>query len=97
MTPSSRTPEGFPNHCPICGSRVYVAPSQPAGDAPCPTCGHLLWFDADRLGSLSPLDRQIVELLLNGQCDREIASELNISLRSVRAGRRRIFEALQST
>src|SRR5262249_52487779 len=40
----SRTPEGIPNRCPVCGSAVRIEPSSPSGDAPCPTCGHLLWF-----------------------------------------------------
>jgi eukaryotic-like serine/threonine-protein kinase len=44
MEPSSRTPEGEPNHCPICGKALKVEPSRPPGDAPCPYCGHLLWF-----------------------------------------------------
>jgi acyl carrier protein len=41
---SSRTPEGAFNRCPLCASEVCIEPSQPAGDAPCPNCGHLLWF-----------------------------------------------------
>ena len=44
MTPSSRTPEGEPNLCPICESKVRIEPSRPPGDVPCPNCGHLLWF-----------------------------------------------------
>ena len=44
MTISSRTPEGEPNRCPVCGAVVAVEPSDPAGDAPCPRCGVLLWF-----------------------------------------------------
>lgn len=44
MTVSSRTPEGIPNRCPVCGSAVAVQPSLPFGDAPCPVCGTLLWF-----------------------------------------------------
>jgi len=44
MEPSSRTPEGLPNRCPICGNEITIDPSLPAGDAPCPYCGHLLWF-----------------------------------------------------
>jgi hypothetical protein len=44
MEPSSRTPEGMPNLCPVCGHKVLIEPSSPAGDAPCPFCGHLLWF-----------------------------------------------------
>ena len=46
MEPSSRTPEGTPNRCPICGHSVRLEPSDPPGDAPCPYCGHLLWFGA---------------------------------------------------
>jgi anti-sigma B factor antagonist len=44
MVISSRTPEGQPNRCPVCGSASKIEPSDPAGDAPCPACGHLLWF-----------------------------------------------------
>jgi len=44
MKPSSRTPEGEPNRCPVCGHEVRIEPSYPPGDAPCPCCGHLLWF-----------------------------------------------------
>jgi acyl carrier protein len=40
---SSRTPEGSPNRCPICGNLVRIEPSL-FGEAPCPCCGHLLWF-----------------------------------------------------
>lgn len=45
MKPSSRTPEGEPNHCPVCGKDLRIEPSRPADDAPCPHCGHLLWFE----------------------------------------------------
>jgi len=44
MLPSSRTPEGNPNRCPICGHRFRIEPSWPFDDAPCPFCGHLLRF-----------------------------------------------------
>ena len=44
MAVSSRTPEGSPNHCPVCGNDVNVEASLPFGDAPCPSCGTLLWF-----------------------------------------------------
>lgn len=46
MTIASRTPEGTPNCCPLCGNTVRVEPSLPFGDAPCPSCGTLLWFVA---------------------------------------------------
>lgn len=46
MTPASRTPEGEPNHCPLCGNAISISPSRPPGDAPCPNCGELLWWPA---------------------------------------------------
>lgn len=49
---SSRTPEGRPNLCPVCGSAPTIEPSDPAGDAPCPNCGHLLWFTRDDAGDV---------------------------------------------
>jgi anti-anti-sigma factor len=52
MTISSRTPEGTPNRCPVCGSDLKIEPSIPPGDAPCPSCGHLLWFTWDDLGDV---------------------------------------------
>jgi DNA-directed RNA polymerase subunit RPC12/RpoP len=53
MTISSRTPEGDPNQCPICGHHVRLEPSIDTRDAPCPSCGHLLWF----AGNPSVIDR----------------------------------------
>jgi anti-anti-sigma factor len=50
MVISSRTPEGQPNRCPVCGNYLKIEPSDPAGDAPCPHCGHLLWFTWKDLG-----------------------------------------------
>ncbi len=44
MIISSRTPEGEQNRCPVCASEIWLNPSQPVGDAPCPHCGHLLWY-----------------------------------------------------
>jgi hypothetical protein len=44
MNISSRTPEGEPALCPVCGTHVQVEPSLVYGDAPCPACGSLLWF-----------------------------------------------------
>jgi len=44
MVISSRTPEGRPNRCPICGNDLRIEPSLYTLDAPCPRCGHLLWF-----------------------------------------------------
>jgi hypothetical protein len=61
MTVSSRTPEGMPNRCPVCGHHLRIEPSRPTMDAPCPSCGHLLWFASER----PPSDRQRrIEILL---------------------------------
>lgn len=49
MTIASRTPEGVPHHCPVCGKFAMLEPSDPGGDACCPNCGHLLWWFRDRL------------------------------------------------
>lgn len=59
---SSRTPEGEPNRCPVCGRRLRLEPSTvPTADAPCPHCGSLVWFaPADAAGPPDPealLDR----------------------------------------
>ena len=43
MTVSSRSPEGLPSECPLCNAKTNIEFSDPAGDAPCPNCGHLLW------------------------------------------------------
>ncbi len=44
MNISSRTPEGIPNRCPVCGKKLVLKPSGSAGDTRCSHCGHLLWF-----------------------------------------------------
>ncbi len=54
MTISSRTPEGEPAVCPICDAAFTAEPSQPGGDAPCPCCGHLVWFDRDTAAEVRP-------------------------------------------
>ena len=55
MVISSRTPEGRPGRCPICGAALMVEPSDPPGDAPCPHCGHLVWFTAAESGDATVL------------------------------------------
>lgn len=43
MTVSSRTPEGMPSKCPLCGASNNIEFSDSPQDAPCPNCGYLLW------------------------------------------------------
>ena len=40
---SSRTPEGRPGRCPVCGGAYRIEASLPPGDAVCPRCGALVW------------------------------------------------------
>jgi acyl carrier protein len=49
MPVSSRTPEGEPQRCPICGDIVTTEPSVPLGDSVCPQCGSLLLTFRDKL------------------------------------------------
>ncbi len=49
MAISSRTPDGVPHRCPVCGKMSAVEPSYPGGDSCCPSCGQLLWWFRDRL------------------------------------------------
>ncbi len=46
MTIYSRTPEGFPARCPLCGAETNLEFSDPGDDAPCPNCGQLLWMSS---------------------------------------------------
>ncbi len=67
---SSRTPEGVPNHCPVCDGFICIEPSQPLGDAPCPNCGTLLWFFDTSAGmrfheskAIAPLRDRLIETI----------------------------------
>jgi acyl carrier protein len=70
MVISSRTPEGEPNSCPVCHATINIEPSQPSGDAPCPNCGHLLWFNTTSAGirlydakAIAPIRDKIIEVI----------------------------------
>lgn len=54
-----------PDRCPVCGSRAILGV---VGETPCPRCGHLLWFAANRINEVTVihvLDTRIavIELL----------------------------------
>jgi len=83
MVISSRTPEGQPNRCPVCGSHDRVEPSDPAGEAPCPRCGHLLWFTREEIGQIQVI-RPTVSRLDSESLDRLIESlEMRSDMRLV--------------
>ena len=62
MTISSRTPEGEPHRCAICGELAITETSQPLGDSVCPRCGALLIKLGEELGL--PADRVSPDLSL---------------------------------
>jgi DNA-directed RNA polymerase subunit RPC12/RpoP len=72
MNISTRTPEGMPNRCVLCGRKVRFEPSINTLDGPCPYCGQLLWFpkrsslkfrrDVSRAYSAGALVRQIINV-----------------------------------
>jgi acyl carrier protein len=75
-TISSRTPEGSPGRCPVCGRDVQIEVSQPFGDAPCPHCGTLLRFVNAR-GDLLLFD-QTGEQVLRARLRTWIAEQLGV-------------------
>ena len=68
MQPASRTPEGEPNRCPLCGNALGLEPSRPPGDAPCPFCGSLLWFDSARESDPVKMPNVRIRLQFRGGC-----------------------------
>lgn len=85
---SSRTPEGDPNECPVCRQTLAIEPSRPPGDAPCPHCGQLLWFDEQN----GPPPRQAAARALA-----LLAAQLNVPVKQLLADARndpRLLEKL---
>jgi acyl carrier protein len=62
MNISSRTPEGDPHFCAICGSLVVTEPSQPLGDSVCPRCGALLLQYRDGLAATIGIEKDELHL-----------------------------------
>jgi acyl carrier protein len=60
MTISSRTPEGLPHRCPICGNLALLEPCYPGGDAVCPSCGQLFWGFRDRMADNLGVNRDAI-------------------------------------
>jgi mannitol/fructose-specific phosphotransferase system IIA component (Ntr-type) len=103
---SSRTPEGEPNRCPVCGHELRIDPSRPPGDAPCPDCGSLVWFPGDnrdsaaaslRLAAWAFLDAGIVVLSRPERLPKEeaIKSMLDHLLENGALNRNRHAEAFE--
>ena len=63
---TSSTTDGTPSSCDVCGKNVWITPSDPPGDATCPHCGSLVWFD-------TPLSSDTIKQL----ADRGVHAEMN--------------------
>lgn len=50
----------------------------------------------ERLKKLSPQDRSVLQLMMQGMKNRTIATRLNVSLRTVENRRRRVFEVMKA-
>ncbi len=95
---SSRTPEGEPARCPICGVLDAIEPSLLGGDAPCPSCGHLLWPRATLDAARTPrVLRDNAEVLLRSFPRRPmfgvaatLARQVRRVGRAIRAAQRRL-------
>ncbi len=54
MTISTRTPEGDPLKCVVCGKEHLVLSSNPPGDSVCPTCGSHSWIVSKKIEAQFP-------------------------------------------
>lgn len=62
MTVSSRTPEGEPLRCEVCGQPAAIEVSESVGDACCPSCGSLVWRVRARVAEALDVDTALLTL-----------------------------------
>ena len=76
MPPSSRTPEGEPLRCPICGAACNVDVSRPPGDSVCPCCGAHAWMAEarERTTDTEANIRAYVDIL-TGLCENNLSGD----------------------
>lgn len=97
---TSHTPQGMPNACPVCKKSVSVDPSLALGEAPCPHCGHLLWFFGtcpnvrfySARESTTTLDRVLDRIAETLAIDRELLRTDPASLEGLGADSLDVFE-----
>jgi anti-anti-sigma regulatory factor len=51
MSGLASTLQGLPPCCPICGAVYRAEPADPIAPAPCPVCGHLVWYEWEAEGA----------------------------------------------
>ena len=62
MDISTRTSEGIPSECPVCGKEINVSVCEPIGDSVCPHCGSLLYPSQQRNGILTDDEKKLADL-----------------------------------
>lgn len=89
MRVSSRTPEGEPLQCQICGQRSFVLLSDPPRDSVCPNCGCLAWIALNLVEEISDItiDTATLSTVVNdiGRSDNaaSVATILDRGLREI--------------
>ena len=71
MNIATRTTEGLPSHCPVCGKRMSVAPGEPLADLICPHCGVLFYANAHPLPPVPDDLKQLADQGVNADTDDE--------------------------
>jgi anti-sigma B factor antagonist len=84
MDTSPTRNEGKPDRCPVCGTAVTEAAPRggPVADAPCPRCGHLLWFVSRSVGDVT-----VVQLIDTGAAVMELLDLLDRAVVDGKVGR----------
>jgi hypothetical protein len=62
MDTSTRTSEGFPFNCTVCGKQMIVSACTPLGDTVCPHCGALLYAHLKQIPIDSDDEKKLADL-----------------------------------
>jgi hypothetical protein len=62
METSTRTSEGFPFDCTVCGKQMIVSACTPLGDTVCPHCGALLYAHLKQIPIDSDDEKKLSDL-----------------------------------
>ena len=80
MNVASRTPDGQPSRCPLCGASITIEFSEPPGDAACPKCGSLVWKSMELLDGLRRIVADSIHVSANDRSDQAVQDFLELEL-----------------
>ncbi len=69
MNVSTRTTEGLPNECPVCGKLMSAAPGEPLDDVVCPHCGCLFLDEQQVSAEVPDALRRLADLGIYAETD----------------------------